>query len=451
MPVSPTALALDRFGLGARPGERARVAADPRGWLVAQLAPDLPVPARLADRPSHPALMAELRQRRGGADPKAARQWAREVFRAEREVRFVVAATTAHPFRERWVRFFGNHLCVSAEKRSIVGIVGAHEREAIRPHVVGTFAELLAASTRHPAMLGYLDNQVSVGPDSPLGRSTDRGLNENLARELLELHTLGVGGGYDQADVVALAEILTGWTARVGPEGARAETAFVFARRRHQPGSKVLLGERHPESGLAEGDAALARLARHPATATHLATKLVRHFVADQPPAPVVERVSRCIRDTEGDLHAVGCFLATDDTVWRAAAAHRKLRTPDELAVAMARAGGWTDDGGEVPASLVRLEQAVKWMGQAPLSPPSPDGWPDQAQDWAGPEQVLRRVEVAERFGGPLSQGVDDPVAFADAVLGERLHPDTRVAVQRAPDRSTAVALVLAAPEFQWR
>jgi uncharacterized protein (DUF1800 family) len=448
----PTTLALHRFGLGARPGERPTVAADPRGWLRDQLDPHLRPPARLAELPSHAELFAESARRKAAGGAESVRQWGRSVYRNERAARFAVAASTPHPFRERWVRFWSNHLCVSAKKRPIVAVVGAHEREAIRPAVVGSFSDLLLASTRHPAMLMYLDNQLSVGPHSSLGESKEQGLNENLARELLELHTLGVEGGYSQDDVVALAKMLTGWTVWRGKATKAArETAFVFARRRHEPGEKVLLGQTCKEDGEAEAAAALRALARHPSTARHLSRKLVRHFVADDPPEPIVTDLARVFEETGGDLQAVGVQLIEDDRAWKAAARQPKLRTPEELAIAMVRASGWTDSGGPLPDAVLAMERAVQGMGQVPLSPPSPAGWPDRAEDWAGPEQVLRRIELAEEVGRSLRGEVRNPEAFADDLLGDRFHPDTRLAVARAPDRATSLALIFAAPEFQWR
>lgn len=448
----PATLAVHRFGLGARPGERPRAASDPRGWLEQQLRDPAPRSRRLTALPSHTAVLRQVQEQQQTGVEKAGRKWGRQHHRTERVARFAHAATTTAPFRERWVRFFGNHLCVSAKKRSITAIVGAHEREAIRAHDTGTFADLLLASTRHPAMLLYLDNQRSVGPDSPVGRSKQQGLNENLAREVLELHTLGVDGGYTQDDVVALAQMLTGWTIRRPWSAADPrDTAFVYDRRRHQPGPKLLLRTAYPETGEDEARDALRHLATHPATARHLARKLATHFVADNPPEPIVDALAAVFRDTGGDLLALGTHLVRSDAVWTAAARSRKLRTPEEVSIAMVRATGWTDDRAEVPDAIVKMERAAQALGQEPLAPPSPAGWPDQHDDWAAPEQVLRRVELAERVGRRLRGDVRDPEAWAVDLLGDRLHPDTRTAIARAPDRGTALALALAAPEFQWR
>jgi uncharacterized protein (DUF1800 family) len=445
-------LAVHRFGLGARPGERRSIRNDPKGWLLAQLQASPPASKRLSGRPSHPELFIESVRLRSTGDKQAVRKWGKSVYLAERTARFVHAATTSHPFRERWIRFFGNHLCVSAKKKPIIHIVGAHEREAIRPHAVGPFSDLLLASTSHPAMLVYLDNQLSVGPDSSLGRSKQQGLNENLARELLELHTVGVDGGYSQRDVIELARMLTGWTVmRPREAAANLETTFTFTKRRHQPGAKTLMGQTYPDSGESEARAALRDLAVHPSTARHIAHKLAVHFVADDPPTPIVDDLARCFLDTQGDLQAMGVQLVQDDRVWAEAARNPKLRTPEEVAIAMVRATGWKDDRSKIPETIEQMERSIQGMGQLPLSPPSPAGWPDRQEAWSGPEQILRRVELAEKTGRRHRNQIRNPDALAKEILGEKLHPDTRRAISRAPDRETALALLLASPEFQWR
>ena len=383
----------------------------------------------------------------------------RKVFSSTAAARSAfVAATTRRPFRERWARFFSNHLCVSATKKPILATVGAYEREAVRPHDTGRFGQLVRATTRHPAMLLYLDNQRSTGPDSPLGRRKGLGLNENLARELLELHTLGVDGGYGQHDVIALAQMLTGWTVRLPKDGEDdvLDDVFVFAPRRHQPGAKRLLDTAYPLAGVREAEAAIDVLAVHPSTARHLSTKLARHFVADAPPPEVVALLERAWLDTEGDLKAVGTALVTSDGVWDALArvGPRKLRTPEELIIAMARSAGVKASTGAEADWADRMVKACAWLGQPPLAPPSPQGWPDEAADWAAPEQVLRRVELAETVGRRLSREFlpsAEPVAWAREVLGPSLDADLQQRVARAPDRATAFALVLASPAFQWR
>ena len=196
----------------------------------------------------------------------------------------------------RLVMFWSNHFCVSANKGPVRGMAGAYEREAIRPHVLGRFVDMLLAVERHPAMLVYLDNHVSIGPNSRAGLNRGLGLNENLAREILELHTLGVGGGYTQEDVTNLARILTGWTVANLANPVGEPGRFFFAPARHEPGAWTVLGKRYGEAGMAAGEAVLRDLARHPATARHIARKLARHFVSAEPPAALVARLTPASR-----------------------------------------------------------------------------------------------------------------------------------------------------------
>ncbi len=258
--------------------------------------------------------------------------------------------TSDRPFVERLVAFWSNHLCVSTGAKVLVApLAGSYEREAIRPHVLGRFEDMVLASARHPAMLVYLDNFQSIGPNSRGGqfsgrggRGQKRGLNENYARELLELHTLGVDGGYTQQDVQELAKILTGWTVaglvRGAPQvtaqrgrrpngrtGATPATAdpdrngpigFTFQALLHEPGAKTVLGVKYGDDGEEEGERVIRALCRHPSTARFVATKLVTHFVGDQPPAAAVDRIARVFRDSDGDLRAVSLALVDLDDAW---------------------------------------------------------------------------------------------------------------------------------------
>lgn len=467
-----TDLALVRFGLGPQPGERARVGGDPRGWLRAQQTARDPAAAELEALPSGVQLWADaLAQRARDTDPqhKATQSYIRRIVQREAAARCALGVRTALPFRERWTRFWCRHFAVSAKKSRIEPIAGAFEREAVRPHVHGRFADMLQAAVTHPAMLVYLDQDRSIGPHSTAGRRKGRGLNENLAREVLELHTLGVDGGYGQADVEALAAVLTGWTAvppsparvaRLG--GALPATATRFAPQRHEPGPKTVLGTVQPAAGADELAAVLDRLAAHPSTARHLAHKLAVHFVADQPPPAVVDALAQAWRDSGGELGAVQQALVDSDAAWAAMAAPaaRKLRTPQELIIATGRALAL----GERPRSGVpltgdgagqdwahRLASQARPLGQPDLLPPSPAGWPDTAEAWAGPDQLLRRVELAAWAGRFGHRGVPDPAAWAADILGSAHSPALAQALADAPDRATAVGLVLASPAFQWR
>ena len=267
-----------------------------------------------------------------------------KTYRAEALARLQRAMIADCGFTERLVTFWSNHFCISASKGELARIwAGSFEREAIRPHVLGRFGDMLKAVEQHPAMLFFLDNQQSLGPDSRAGQNRKRGLNENLAREIMELHTLGVGGGYTQDDVTSLARIITGWTfaGRQGQLGTPG--TFVFNANAHQPGAQPLLGKTYADAGVAQGEAALADIARHPSTAKFIATKFARHFVADEPPPALVTRLQEVFRKSDGDLRALATTLggfrrglarrrrpryaAPTNFWWRPAVCSRKFRT----------------------------------------------------------------------------------------------------------------------------
>ena len=435
-------IAANRFGLGAKPGELRSLASDPQGWLEAQIDRDSALPAPLSGLPpARDAVAAFLEARRQGRDvAKLVRGRLREDYLREAGLRTVAAIRSEAPFRERLVAFWSNHFTVSVKRPVLFGIAGGFEREAIRPHVTGRFADLLLAASRHPAMLLYLDNAQSFGPNSRAGRWRGKGLNENLAREILELHTLGVDGGYSQDDVRDLARILTGWSlARPGRD--EDPGGFKFHRLAHEPGDKLLLGRRYREAGIAEGEAALADLARHPATARHIAVKLARHFIADEPPAAAVDRLAAVFRDSDGDLGEVSRALIRLPEPWQAPLA--KLKAPQDLVVSTLRATGFQGDA-------KRLVVTLRLLGQAPWSAPSPAGWPDTAEQWAAPAALLKRIEfataVARRVGDRL-----DPRALARAVMAPVATPESETMIARAPSRSDGLTLLLASAEFQRR
>jgi len=443
MPESSAALiAATRLGFGPREGDLAAIGRDPRGWALAQLARRAPaLPGDLP--PSSAMVVAEFEFRRDKRDdPEAKRAFnarVKSVYLAEIAARTAAAAAGDAPLLERLCRFWSNHFTVSIQRPAVHGVAAAFEREAIRPHVTGRFADMLLAVARHPAMLLYLDNAVSIGPDSPVGRRRDKGLNENLGRELLELHTLGVDGGYAQHDVEALARILTGWS--VAQLREPAPGGFRFRPLVHEPGPKTLLGRLYPEGGYAEGEAALLALAQHPATARHVAAKLARHFIADDPPADGVERIARAFRDGGGDLRRVSEAVVREDALWRRPFA--KLRTPEEMVIAACRVTGFSPP----PEMLV---ESLRLLDQMPFAAPSPAGWPDLAANWVSPEAVLRRAEWCQRFAERMPDP-PDPLALVRAAYGDALPEETQQAIARAPSRRLGLALLLASPHFQRR
>ncbi len=428
------AIASHRFGLSQI--SLASVGPDPRAWVLGQLRrPVLFDTAGLSDSVQVTELMRGLRQ---NADPQSEeRKRLREsnLLALRRRWQHQIVSTT--PVYERWVMFWANHFTVAATKGATQGMVWPFENEAIRPNATGRFAALLRASTVHPGMLLYLDNAQSIGPNSRAGQRRARGLNENLARELLELHTVGVRSGYTQADVRELARLLTGWTT-----GRAEQSDAGFVRALHDPGPKTVLGRTYAE-GPEALDAVLNDLARHPATAEHVADKLVRHFVADDPPPALVQAVARRFRDTDGDLLQTADALFGHDLAW---APHRpgKARRPEELLLAAHRLL-------QMPMGTPEREiAALTTMGQPIGRAPSPQGWPDQQDDWLGPDALLKRVEWAVAMGRSAGN-LADARQLGDLAWGPMLSADTRTQIARAESGAQALTLLLASPEFQRR
>ena len=365
-------------------------------------------------------------------------------FHAEIAARFNgVLRTEPVGFGERLVMFWMNHFAVSVDKGSTERIsIGAYEREAIRPFVFGRFTDMLVAVETHPTMLYYLDNVSSIGPQSMTGQQQHKGLNENLAREIFELHTLGVGSGYTQADVTAFAKALTGWTAARNPAFDDAPLGnFSFREDAHEPGPQVILGHHYGDNGFFQAGDVLVDLAIHPATAHHISTKLVRHFVADDPPSDLVDHVAdRWVR-TDGNLASVYAALIESDAAWTPQPA--KLRMPQEFLIAAVRATG-------VPVGVEMLKTMMRALGQPIWQPSGPNGFSDITAAWLTPEGLDARLQVASWLAERTPQTAD-PRAFAEAILGPRLSNATREAVARADTVPQGISLVLMSPEFMRR
>ncbi len=479
------AIALTRFGLGARPGDIESVAGDPQGWLIAQIRPiGAPMPAdglpttrnRLSAWQTFQTSQRERRRDRAdaaettgapdqmasasttaadrppasadaGANAEArfdATMTARRELRQQSDQEFLMrtrhGSTTSAGFAERWALFWANTLSVSATKFPSAVFMGPYEREAIRPNVFGPFEDLLVAAETHPAMLVYLDQAQSVGPNSRNGQQTGAGLNENLAREIMELHTLGADAGFTQSDVTELARALTGWAMPRAREG-ETEKVFNFYPRLHEPGPRTILGKTYAEGGLDQGQAILRDLANHPATARRAAKRIASHFVSDTPSPALVDALERAWIDSGGDLAVVARVLVQTPESWAAEPA--KFKTPYEFVVSTHRALGTS------PQAVQGLQIPLVEMGQPAFSAPSPEGWPDTAADWAGPDAIVKRFEWAKVVGTRSAQ--KDPVATAEAALGARMGERTRQTVARAESRAEGLTLFLMSPEFQRR
>ncbi len=496
-------IAANRFGLGARPGDIARISGDPKAWLLAQLTPERDLPAPLRALPSTVDDMSAFfkwirvvaaEAKAHGMDPYKLRPGAAmpndtamaaggdSGFSIEREyvkafipryavavkARFDTAVTTDRPFFERLVHFWTNHFVVSGAKAGAIAMPPSFERDVIRPNVAGRFRDMLMASSKHPAMLFYLDNYRSIGPNSSVGRDPSlrapkepqpfalpqpSGLNENLAREILELQTLGVRSGYTQADVTSFARVLTGWTIAAAPRvpvyqlvlqgRLNAKGLFEFDDEEHEPGAQTILGKVYPQTGVDQGEAVLTDLARHPATAHFISTKLARHFIADDPPPAVVARMAKTFLGTDGDLAQVCAELVNSAEAFDPAL--RKFKAPEEYVISAARALSALQAD---PASLLR---AYSSMGQQPYNPPGPNGWPDVQAEWLGADAVWKRFEWANQTAQSIATTTMDPSELAKDVLGPDLSPATAQAIARAESPAQGLTLLLASAEFQRR
>jgi uncharacterized protein (DUF1800 family) len=466
------ALALHRFGFGPRAGSIEAITDDPRGALLAEL--ERPGVGQIvkADLPSSGAANRavfeynaeraanEKRERlRREAAAKVAMQDAggeaamemkpdasppaisqpeavplpRQLFRNEARARFDAAINAEIGLVERLVWFWSNHFCVNADATVMAG---GYEREAIRPHVLGRFSDMLLAVEGHPAMLFYLNNEQSIGPGSVAGVNRDRGLNENLAREILELHTLGVRTVYAQADVTNFAKVLTGWTILPTATNPDHGGEFAFLGRAHEPGPQTMIGNVYREGGVEQGRAVLADLARHPATAKHVAAKLARHFIADYPSAMLVDRLTQRFLDTDGDLKEVVAALVAAPESWMPEQA--KIKRPNDWIVAVLRATG---ESGEIP----RILQAGNLLGEPLWRPPAPKGFSDDNAAWL--DGLGQRLEIANAFAHRDGLG-HDPEAVMDTAIGPLASAETRRAVTGAESRPQALTMLLMTPEF---
>jgi uncharacterized protein (DUF1800 family) len=453
--MNSTANLLNRFGLGARPEELAPT--DAQRWFVSQADAYEPLPAPWRQVSRTPKLLeAWLAQQRAARQaPEGERAGVREAYLRHAREDYVAAVgarassalQTATPFVERLVHFWANHFAVSVDKLLVLGVAGALEADAIRPHVLGRFEDMLLAVVRHPAMLLYLDQAQSIGPGSTAGRRSGarageqrrRGLNENLAREILELHTLGVRSGYTQEDVSELARALTGWTLPGDDSGRDAATTFRFVPALHEPGARTVLGRKYPDDGEKQARAILHDLALAPATARHLAFKLARHFVADDPPAALVKRLAEAFLRKDGDLPTVYRELLAAPEARQPASS--KFKTPWEWAISGLRALSREE------VAAARVAGLMTQLAQPVWRPGSPAGYDDVAATWAAPDALLRRIEAAQRLAAQWG-GAIDARQLARRILPDTLSETTASAIGGAESGTTAVALLLVSPEF---
>lgn len=454
MTVSFETIAATRFGFGLSPNGRAP--SDIANMLAALRAGDetaaqLPVrsfPDLAVQEKALGALRKARRKQEAGAEEtfKAANLEALKSAHHDMRISLLRAAMASDGFRERLVRFWADHFSVSAKGKGLRYVTTGYIEDAIRPNITGSFSNLLRAATTHPVMLIYLDQIQSIGPNSKIGLKAGRGLNENLAREILELHTLGVGGAYGQTDVREFAELLTGLNYNF-------RTGFNFRKQAAEPGAELVLGREYGGrfASLSDIYEALEDLSLHPDTGQHLARKLVVHFVSDTPDEAHIAEVASAYRASRGDLMATYEALLSHPAAWRDPL--RKAKQPFDFMASSMRAMGVDASGLE---NLSRKKSRfyfllpMQLMGQPWLEAAGPDGWPESTADWITPQGLAARVQWALLAAG-LWAGDTDPRAFAKTALGELADSNHLRLVGFSESRLEGVALTLASPAFNRR
>ena len=448
------AIAVTRFGLGARIGEIETASKNPKKWLRDQIystpAPIFPVKGLSSSKGYILEKAAFLAARKAQKD-EAAKITVSKPFNkryrasedAELAAHFRFGVETSMPFHERLTRFWSNHFSVSGRTRDIL-TAAAHEREAIRPFISGTFKDLAISAILHPSMLIYLDNIRSIGPNSIfglVGRFRQKGLNENLAREVMELHTVTPKAGYEQSDVTEFARALTGWTiaAKNQPENLRGQT--FFNAKWHEPGSRTVMGKTYLPIGKSQAMAIIKNLCSYPETAKNISYKLARHFVADKPPPDLVKKLTSEFIKTDGNLTALYEILIEAPELWEIRA--QKVKTPYELLTSTARYMGienvfptWSSD-------------VFEGFGQTSFRAPTPEGWADTSDAWIGPDALMKRIEWSNKVAQRNSKM--DARAFLKNALGDRVSEKTKLAINQAESNQQALIMMLISPEFQRR
>jgi uncharacterized protein (DUF1800 family) len=445
--------ALNRISLGIRPGDIEQVESIGLDrYIQAQLSPQqVPVPPTLTKRLSQldTLRMTPLQLKQTYKKPtkeatpeerKAYRQVLLKVIQQAVQARLLRATESPRQLEETMVEFWFNHFNVFAYKDQNWLWVGSYEETAIRPHVLGKFRTLLEATARHPAMLFYLDNWQNTAPGSPGARGRFQGLNENYARELMELHTLGVNGGYTQTDVTTLAKILTGWGILPANQAGVDESGFYFNAKRHDFSDKVFLGRAIKGSGEAEVEQALDILAASPITAKHISYQLAQYFVADQPPATLVDRLTQRYLKTDGDIRAVLETLFKSPEFWNPRVYGAKFKTPYQYTISAFRATETDVQENKIGANI------LKQLGMPLYGCQTPDGYKNTQADWLNPENMMRRLS----FATSLARAKPLDATQLTRTLGNPFSAQTSAAITSSPSQLQP-ALILGSPEFMHR
>lgn len=420
-------------------------------YLQAQLNPQsLPYPPTLVQQlqqfPSLTMTPVEIYQRyepKIDAEKPQAGENKKKILQQAIQAHLLLAIASPRQLEELMVDFWLSHFNVYHDKGALIRMwMGSYEHQAIRPHALGNFRDLLGATARHPAMLVYLDNWLNTAPKSPGARGKFKGLNENYARELMELHTLGVDGGYKQEDVITLAKILTGWG--LDESGAKgSKDGFYFYENRHDNSDKVFLGKPIKGGGQQEGEKALDILARHPATARHISYKLAQYFIADQPPEKLVDKLAQKFLQTNGNIREVLKVLLSSPEF--ANPQYKKFKTPYQYVVSLVRASDIKNPDLEAIATM------LKQLGMSVYGCLTPDGYKNTQEAWLNPDAMIRRVSIATEIAqGKLSNNKPVDSSQLAKTLGESLSAKTKKIIQQHPPDLQA-ALMLGSPEMMYR
>ena len=446
MALSPALIAFHRFGLGAKPGGPARIGGNARAALRAEVQTANIAAIVNSNLPSYQKACFESQFDFERTEP---------IRQAELNARIDKQMSVEIGFVERLVVFWSNHFSMSVNKtETIRGTIGQWERDVVRRHVLGRFTDMLRGTIEHPAMIAYLDNDNSIGPNSPVGQSWGAGYNENLAREILELHTVGSGGGYSERDITAFAKMLTGWSYVRGWESdggwnggtPQNRGRFIYRPDWHEPGEFTLMGKTYAALGKQQVGTALNDLATHPATAEHIAFKLVRHFITDEPTAAMVKPLKQTFLQTGGNLKAVA--LALIDLPEAALAPLVKLRTPYEYSIAKYRALGMRYKNSEPWA----LSEALRALNQMEWESRSPEGYSDETPTWLNPDAMRVRLNIAQFVSYHFLPNCTKRVpALADSLFGSALSAETRSRLAAAGNSNDALTILFSSPEFQRR
>lgn len=449
--INRACIAVNRFGYGAREGELEKAKRAPKAWVKSQLTSlsfdtlllhsnDIFIEhSKYQKQNKQQKKQVKNKQKMSVLDDEVSKKYARNALRSLSIDSLNQAINSPHSVSWRLLDFFSNHFSVTANGRLMVGLAATLEREAIAPNLLSNFEDILLAVEQHPAMLIYLNNEKSFGPNSRIAKKRNIGLNENLAREMMELHTLGVDGDYNQADVIELAKAITGWSVKNYQK--EHSTGFIFRTYGHEPGARTLLGTRYSHKGVEQGQQILRDLAMHPSTIKHVCFKLAHHFVSETPPKSLLNKMAARWLTTQGNIKQVMYSMFDAEEAWLSSA--QKFKTPREFVISTYRAINLKTHNSKL------LLNSLTSLGQAPFNAGSPAGYSDDVNDWLGASALMARVDWTTMLSGARNRL--NAVKIMATALGDSVSQHTYQSVMRAESRQQAMTLLLMSPEFQRR